>query len=215
MLCTPNSPSASRRRRSRHGRTSVGADDGPEVEGLLDFSVDADVGEWRPRLETLFVKLRNPAVHPKAKAKPAVKHPALPTRVSPEYAIYCVEAVEDSVGLLLETLLTCVHKPRPSIETWAADSRPVVDLLNELRARLRAAASSARLEGVPHDRRGRAGRGDRLLPGVRDSRVRPPDVAPVQKVGSPSSCIGNRFIQTVYSTYRLVVTSGDDAYRCR
>jgi hypothetical protein len=137
MLCTPNSPSASRRRRSRHGRTSVGADDGPEVAGLLDFSVNADVGEWRPRLETLFVKLRNPAVHPKA--KPAVKHPALPTRVSREYAIYCVEAVEDSVDLLLEILLTCVHKPRPSIETWAADSRPVVDQLNELRA----AASSS------------------------------------------------------------------------
>ena len=31
----------------------------------------------------------------------------------------------------------------------------------------------------------------------------------------PSSCIGNRFLQTVYSTYRLVVTSGDDAYRCK
>jgi hypothetical protein len=31
----------------------------------------------------------------------------------------------------------------------------------------------------------------------------------------PSTCTGNRFLQTVYSTYRLVVTSGDESYRCK
>jgi hypothetical protein len=64
-----------------------------------------------------------------------VKHPALPTNVPPEYATYCVEAVEESLDLLFEILSTCVEAPRPSIEAWAADSGPVVAQLNDLRGR--------------------------------------------------------------------------------
>lgn len=111
----------------RHGRWS-------EIAGLLALAVDADVTAWRPRLKNLFVKLRNPAVHPKVNATPPVKHPALGLNVAPEYATYCVEAVKDSVDLLLLILSTCVEAPRPSIGAWADDSRPVVDQLNELRA---------------------------------------------------------------------------------
>lgn len=84
-----------------------------EIAGVLELSVNADVGSWRPRLRKLFVELRNPAVHPKAKAGRPVRHPALPTNVPPEYAIWCVEAVRDSVDLLLEILSTCVAAPKP------------------------------------------------------------------------------------------------------
>jgi hypothetical protein len=114
----------------RHGRWS-------EVAGILDLALDVDVSEWRPRLETLFVRLRNPIVHPKAKAQAPTKHPALPTRVSPEHATYTVEAVEESVDLVLEILSACVDAPRSAVRAWADDSSPFVKLLHDRRAQLR------------------------------------------------------------------------------
>jgi hypothetical protein len=106
-----------------------------KIADVLELSVNAGVDEWRSRLQNLFKKLRNPAVHPDAKDERPVPHPALPTNVPPAYAIYCVESVKESVDLLLEILSTCVESPRPNIEAWARDSQPVVAQLNDLRAR--------------------------------------------------------------------------------
>ena len=120
-------PETPPKRKQRRGRWAKIAD-------VLELSVNADVDEWRVRLRKLFQTLRNPAVHPNTKDEPPVRHPVLPTNVPPAYAIYCVESVKESVDLLLEILSTCVEIPRPSIEAWATDSRPVVAQLNELRA---------------------------------------------------------------------------------
>jgi len=105
-----------------------------EIAGVLELSANADVDEWRPRLRKLFEALRNPAIHPKAKARRLLSHPVLPTNVPPEYAIYCVEAVEESVDLLLAVLSTCVAAPRAAVATWANDARGVVDQLVASRA---------------------------------------------------------------------------------
>ena len=123
-LVEPETPAKRKRRRGRWA----------EIADVLALSVNADVDEWRSRLQKLFQTLRNPAVHPDAKNEPPVRHPVLPTNVPPAYAIYCVESVRESVDLLLEILTTCVETPRSGIEAWAADSRPVVAQLNVLRA---------------------------------------------------------------------------------
>jgi hypothetical protein len=122
-LVEPETPTKRKHRRGRWAR----------IADVLALSVNADVHEWRPRLRKLFEKLRNPAVHPNATDERPVPHPVLPTNVPPAYAVYCVESVKESVDLLLEILSTCVRSPRPSIEAWARDSRPVIAQLNEFR----------------------------------------------------------------------------------
>lgn len=107
-----------------------------EIAGLLALSVTADVEAWRARLRTLFTERRNPAVHPKAKAREPVRHPAIPVNVAAEYTIYCTENVEESLDLLFEVLTACVETPRTSIEAWAADSRTIIAQLGERRVEL-------------------------------------------------------------------------------
>ena len=98
-----------------------------KVAGILDLALDRDADEWRPRLKTLFEERRNPAVHPKAKFREPAKHPARPTKVAAEYAIYTVEALEESLDLLLEILSACVDAPERSIHAWADDTRTAVE----------------------------------------------------------------------------------------
>jgi hypothetical protein len=105
-----------------------------EVAGILEISFDVDVGRWRSPLRMLFVERRNPAIHPKAKDKTPEKHPALPTHVASEYVTYSVESTQESVGLLMEILLTCVDAPKPLVETWASDARAPVQDLKRLRS---------------------------------------------------------------------------------
>jgi hypothetical protein len=104
-----------------------------QVAGILELAVERDVEPWRPRLQTLYQELRNPAVHPKAKAKALKEHPALRAMGTPEYAIYTVEAVRESVDLLLEVLSACVEVPKPPIETWANDTRTLVEGVTQSR----------------------------------------------------------------------------------
>jgi hypothetical protein len=92
-----------------------------QVTGVLAHAVDVDVEQWRSRLKTLFEEWRNPAVHPKAKYRPIAKHPAFPSQVPHEYAIFSVETVETSIDLLLEILAASVERPTPPVESWAND----------------------------------------------------------------------------------------------
>jgi hypothetical protein len=100
-----------------------------EIAGILELSLRVAADPWRPRLKTLFVEGRNPAIHPKAKDKGPVKHPALGVNVAAEYLIYSIESAKASVDLLLEILSVCVDAPKPAVEKWANDARaPVEDL---------------------------------------------------------------------------------------
>jgi hypothetical protein len=101
-----------------------------EVAAVLKLALDVDTEPWKQRLRTLYDDLRNPAVHPKVKPKPAVPHPVLGSTAPEEYATYTVEAVTESVDLLVEILATCLEHPRPSIEAWVADSQGVVGQLS-------------------------------------------------------------------------------------
>jgi hypothetical protein len=105
-----------------------------EIAGVLELSFAVEVDPWRSRLRTLFVDRRNPAIHPKAKFKPAAKHPTLPTNVAAEYVVYSIESAKESLDLLLEILSACIAAPRPALEAWANDAREPVERLNELRA---------------------------------------------------------------------------------
>jgi hypothetical protein len=104
-----------------------------EVAGILDLAVDRNVNEWRSRLKALFVDLRNPAIHPAARDRAPERHSVLPAHVPPEYRIYSIEAVEESIDLLLEILSACVEAPRPSIEAWANDTRASIEALKQSR----------------------------------------------------------------------------------
>jgi hypothetical protein len=112
------------------------------VAAALELAVDRDVGPWRPRIKKLFKQLRDPVVHPSAKAEPAVAHPVLEAAASPVYAKYTVEALRDSVDLLLEILSACVEAPKAPAEAWAKDSRLLVEGLKARAAAQRAAESA-------------------------------------------------------------------------
>jgi hypothetical protein len=112
------------------------------VAAALELAVDRDVGPWQPRIKKLFKQLRDPAVHPSAKAEQAVPHPVLEASTQPVYAKYTVEALRDSVDLLLEILSACVEAPTPEVETWASDSRRLVEGLKRRAAEQRAASDS-------------------------------------------------------------------------
>lgn len=103
-----------------------------------------DVEAWRPRLKALFEDLRNPVVHPKVRMRPTVEHPALAIEVDADQAVYTVEAVEESVDLLIEILAACAEAPKPSVEDWAIELglpgiglSGLVAFLKSHRARLR------------------------------------------------------------------------------
>lgn len=105
-----------------------------EIAGILELSFDVSVDAWRPRLRTLFVERRNPAIHAKAKPKPVAKHPTLPVNVASEYLTYSVETTKESLDLLLEILSRCVEAPKLPVEAWANDARKPIARLKELRA---------------------------------------------------------------------------------
>jgi len=104
-----------------------------QIVGILELAVERDIEPWRPRLETLFADLRNPAVHPKAEAKEALPRPVFEANAPAEYAIYTVDTVRESVDLLLEILSACVEAPKPPVVTWANDTRALVDSLQRRR----------------------------------------------------------------------------------
>jgi hypothetical protein len=121
--------------RRRDGRAGA-------IAAVLELAVNVDVEAWRPRLKTLFEERRNPVVHPKVRWRDLVEHPAL-GMIDADRAAHTVEAVQESVDLLLEILTACVEAPKPSIEEWAAQLggfglHGMVEYLTELRGRRRA-----------------------------------------------------------------------------
>jgi hypothetical protein len=104
-----------------------------QVAGILELAVERDVEPWRPRLQTLFTDLRNPAVHPKAEGKEALPHPVFEANAPAEYAICTVEAVRESVDLLFEILSACVEAPKAPVVAWANDTRALVEGLQRRR----------------------------------------------------------------------------------
>ena len=109
---------------------------GREVAAILELAVEADVDAWRPRLRTLYEERRNPVVHPKVRWRDLVEHPELGEIAADEADT--VEAVQESVDLLLEILIACAEAPKPRAEAWAAQIGGfgflgMVEYLKELR----------------------------------------------------------------------------------
>jgi hypothetical protein len=107
-----------------------------EVAAILDLAVDADVDAWRQRLRTLYEERRNPVVHPKVRWRDLVEHPELGEIAADEADT--VEAVNESVDLLLEILIACAEHPKPGADAWVAQvggfGLPgMVEYLKELR----------------------------------------------------------------------------------
>ena len=112
------------------------------VAAALELAVDRDVGPWRPRIKKLFKHLTRPGRAPEREGRASGPHPVLEAAAAPVYAKFTVEAVRDSVDLLLEILSACVEAPKPQVEAWAKDSRLLVERLKARAAAQRAAESA-------------------------------------------------------------------------
>lgn len=89
---------------------------------------------WRGELEWLFQEQRNAPLHGMSRGDIPHAHP-LGTSTAPEYTIYTSENSERAVDLMLDVLETCVARPRPQLEQWAANvRRPVTSLVTARRA---------------------------------------------------------------------------------
>ena len=121
-----------------------------EIAAILDLAVDADVEAWRPRLKTLFEGRRNPVVHPKVRWWTEDSGDApLGDLFEADTAEYTVEAVEESVDLLLEILSACAEAQRRSFrrigKRWSVKRvlGPMVEHLKQRRAELRRSEAEA------------------------------------------------------------------------
>lgn len=82
------------------------------------FAVGSYAQGWLVEFDWLD-ELRDPAVHPKHKAGPAVAHPSGWGNFAVEYTEYSADNAERALALLQEVLRVCVEKPKPASRTWA------------------------------------------------------------------------------------------------
>jgi hypothetical protein len=103
-----------------------------QVLATLSLGFGLEGEEWQPRLDALF-RRRNQAVHPRWRQQETMPHPSGLHNTSHEHAEFASERAQEACDLLLDLLDHCAGHPRPDLEKWAADVRPSLLALHEIR----------------------------------------------------------------------------------
>jgi hypothetical protein len=126
-------------------RKADGARRAGHVNAVLMLAVPVSRDRWRQGLIRLIKTLRDPAVHPKAMAKPPVPHPdtAREANVSAESALYSLEGATRSVDLVCEIFASVIGSTESASKAVAGEIAPRVEQLLAERKRLLASPDDA------------------------------------------------------------------------